>query len=824
MRLLLLVSLLAVQIALRHAAAAGSGAALPARVALSWPVPASRLSGSVAPVAALAPQTPMRLAIGLARRDPAGFDAALRAIGDARDPRYHHYFSAAEVSALFGPNPAAVDAFRSWLASQGLRAAPWTGGTVLDVSGAARDVAAAFGVRLLRYPSASGLAQAQAVPPSAAPAGAAPAFAPDRAPSIPSAFSSLVTTVVGLQGVSTPVAQAMGHDLPRSRAARGLAGGYDPEEIAQAYDFTPLYAAGFHGEHTQAALVEFAPFDPIDVAAYMRHFGHATAIHTMTVDEGTTQRISNVEATLDVELLSAVAPGASINVYNAPNDTTGVGLLDAYSAVASDGNAQVLGLTWDTCEPVAMAIPGLVQAEHALFKQLALQGTTIVSATGDAGAYACSDPPPPRGSAPGLATRPTVSLPASDPYALAVGATDLTIRTGAGVSALGYETAWSCYAAQTTTCPTQGYKGHGSGGGSSTIFSRGDGFGDDLSWQTGPGLGGASAGAARKVPDVAISGSYGLSPEHEYSIYWQHKWTVGSGTSASAIVWAALVLLTDQYLEARGDPDAGWINPTIYQLGAAVQSYPAYHDIVLGDNLLYKAAPGWDFASGWGSPDAWNVVRDVAAYGTPGVAAPTLTPIFTATQSPSAIPTSTATASATPTATPIPVVPCPPTGLGNGSFTHGALSCWRGTGRPASHVVPAPRDPGSRVVQVGGGMGQRASSSLTQTFIVPGSDVKSGLRFELWYAHAVSLCGSSCRPRAPSIALTSPGLKNPATLVVAPARENAWFSVELPVPLCSIKARCAPYRLSLAITVPPQSPGVRVLLYVRKVYLTARMG
>jgi hypothetical protein len=29
-----------------------------------------------------------------------------------------------------------------------------------------------------------------------------------------------------------------------------------------------------------------------------------------------------------------------------------------------------------------------------------------------------------------------------------------------------------------------------------------------------------------------------------------------------------------------------------------------FHDVVAGNNLGYPAAPGWDFATGWGSMDA----------------------------------------------------------------------------------------------------------------------------------------------------------------------------------------------------------------------------
>ena len=48
----------------------------------------------------------------------------------------------------------------------------------------------------------------------------------------------------------------------------------------------------------------------------------------------------------------------------------------------------------------------------------------------------------------------------------------------------------------------------------------------------------------------------------------------------------------------------GYLNPTLYALAAANPPNTLFHDVVRGDNLLYEATPGWDFATGWGSMDA----------------------------------------------------------------------------------------------------------------------------------------------------------------------------------------------------------------------------
>jgi hypothetical protein len=41
------------------------------------------------------------------------------------------------------------------------------------------------------------------------------------------------------------------------------------------------------------------------------------------------------------------------------------------------------------------------------------------------------------------------------------------------------------------------------------------------------------------------------------------------------------------------------------------QAFPAFHDITDGTNLLYSATTGYDLASCLGSPDVYNIARDL---------------------------------------------------------------------------------------------------------------------------------------------------------------------------------------------------------------------
>jgi hypothetical protein len=70
-------------------------------------------------------------------------------------------------------------------------------------------------------------------------------------------------------------------------------------------------------------------------------------------------------------------------------------------------------------------------------------------------------------------------------------------------------------------------------------------------------------------------------------------------------LWAALIATINQKLQGR----VGFVNPQLYALSSTSE---AFHDITVGNNRVsfqqfnnvgYDAGPGWDAASGLGSPN-----------------------------------------------------------------------------------------------------------------------------------------------------------------------------------------------------------------------------
>ncbi|MBV9266922.1 MAG: hypothetical protein JO061_12205, partial [Acidobacteriaceae bacterium] len=137
------------------------------------------------------------------------------------------------------------------------------------------------------------------------------------------------------------------------------------------------------------------------------------------------------------------------------------------------------------------------------------------------------------------------------------------------------------------------------GGGASIAFTK-------PAWQTGPGV---PADGMRDVPDVSLTAA-----SHDGYIIDENGglWTI-AGTSAAAPSFAGMVALIGQ----KTNSWQGCVNPTLYSLAVNQASGGAsvFHDVRTGNNSVpgvtgFKAASGYDQATGLGSVDAGLLVND----------------------------------------------------------------------------------------------------------------------------------------------------------------------------------------------------------------------
>jgi kumamolisin len=174
----------------------------------------------------------------------------------------------------------------------------------------------------------------------------------------------------------------------------------------------------------------------------------------------------------------------------------------------------------------------------------------------------------------------SVSFPASDPWATSVGGTILQVDGNRNRVA---EAVWSD-ASNRSSCKNS----WGSGGGNSTLFKQ-------PSWQNATGVRNQYSRGDRQLPDVAAV-AYGLA------VYFNGQWGAVGGTSAAAPIWAAALALVNEGL-LKQVHTFGYGPQIFYQVTNGSNGGRSYYDVTRGNNLYYPATPGWDFASGLGTPN-----------------------------------------------------------------------------------------------------------------------------------------------------------------------------------------------------------------------------
>jgi len=189
---------------------------------------------------------------------------------------------------------------------------------------------------------------------------------------------------------------------------------YTPPQIAAAYNFP----SGVSGAGETVAIIELGGgYSQSDLARYFHGLGIAPpSVAAVSVDGGSNAPGSDAdgEVMLDIEVVGAVAPGAKIAVYFAPN--TARGLIDAISTAIHDSFHQpsVVSISWgDPEDGPNWTAQARTQIEHILTEG-AILGVTVTVAAGDAG------------SADGANDgKQHVDFPASAPHALGCGGTSL---------------------------------------------------------------------------------------------------------------------------------------------------------------------------------------------------------------------------------------------------------------------------------------------------------------------------------------------------------------------------------------------------------------
>ncbi len=474
-----------------------------------------------------------------------------------------------------GSDPAAVKLVRAFAKEYGLTVAPDSPGPerrTIKLNGSAAAMQRAFGVTLSHNAHDGATYRTR-----------------DGSIMLPAELIGSVEAVLGLdnrpqakphfriQGQAgnrtANAAQAGGFARPHIAAPNAVNTSYTPVQVGALYQFpTGATAAG-----QTIGIVELGGgYKAADLTTYFKSLGQkAPTVTSVSVDGGknspTTANSADGEVMLDIEVSGAVAPGANIVVYFAPN--TDQGFIDAISTAVHDtaNKPSVISISWGGPESswTTQAINALDSAAQAA----AALGITITVAAGDSG------------STDGVSDGANhVDFPASSPHVLSCGGTKLT---GSG-SSIASEVVWNELASNEGA----------TGGGVSNVFPL-------PSWQANSNVPAPpQSGGGRGVPDVCGD----ADPSTGYTVRVDGSDMVIGGTSAVAPLWAGLIALAN----AQNRTTAGFLQPALY----AAKARSAFNDITSGSNGAFDAGPGWDPCTGLGSPNGNRLIGLLSGPGT----------------------------------------------------------------------------------------------------------------------------------------------------------------------------------------------------------------
>ncbi|WFC97024.1 hypothetical protein MBRA1_003691 [Malassezia brasiliensis] len=406
---------------------------------------------------------------------------------------------------------------------------------------------------------------------------------------------------------------------PRAVARRNEAAAtaYDCEMPVYPSCMRRVYATGNYTVQVPAAnrlgVAGFAHEvpDAADLRAYLQHYRpdaanatFATAFASQHANDTYRDLASagRMEANLDVQMAVSQAFPIPVTYYytsgHAPHraawDESGKGnepflRLFAYLLTLPDAELpRVLSLSYADVEAT---VPKAYARRVCMYAALlGLRGVTIVAGSGDEGVGPASAAHCPTGG--GATTQFVPWFPSTCPYVTSVGGTATPptetvadrvrdgFSTGSGFSNYFAQPAWQ-------QSVVQRYVNDSVAPAFRTHF-----------WADG-----------RAYPDVAVVATSLAT--------WMHNATVQtSGTSASAPIFAATVALLNDVRLAANQTYLGFLNPLLYTRLA--QEPGAFYDVQHGSNsgcgtAGFNATPGWDAASGFGSPRFGALQRAVLA-------------------------------------------------------------------------------------------------------------------------------------------------------------------------------------------------------------------
>lgn len=508
--------------------------------------------------------TPLQISVVLGIQNKSALKQLVQNENTSSSSLYGTTITPTQFLATYAPTSAQVQAVVRYLTSQGFTNVQTEPNNLfVTAGGTAAQASAAFDTSINQF-TQNGLT----------------VYANMTTAQVPSSLSGIALAVLGLNNASrmqivpqsqicvagAPCAGGLPICAPGTLAGTPCVGQFfTPQGFQQAYDVrnTPT------GSGTNIAIIAEGNLSGVITdLRYAEAQNNLPQVPVKIVQVGlASPDVSGVdEWDLDSQMSTGMAETVKTLYFYDTTSLTDSDLALAFNRFAAQDVAKAGSASLGECE-LFPYVDGSMLADDEVFLEAAAQGQTMFASSGDTGAscaVAGTNGVPDSGP-------PMVNYPASSPYVVAVGGTDLFVNSDGSYNR---ETAWEA----------------GGGGISQFEYSP--------YWQAIAVP--SNAAGDKGIPDIAMDA--GL--ETGALVYVNKVENIIGGTSVSSPlslgVWARL--------ESARNNKLGFASPNLYSLATGVlQAVPGFHDITVGCNGAYCATPGWDFTTGLGTFDVWDI-------------------------------------------------------------------------------------------------------------------------------------------------------------------------------------------------------------------------
>src|ERR1700683_1436022 len=266
-----------------------------------------------------------------------------------------NYLSVSQFAARYGQSASNIDALTSYLAGFVITTSVYPDDANQVATGTAGDFDKALTIteENVHVPQQAGTG-------GLGPIRAQNVYSPKQAPLLPYRLPSFLTAILGLSDYGpfvSDIAKPSSYNAPQQGGPNacvtlfGLPNGcHLPSDFAKWYDLDPMYAKGAERAGQTLGSVTLAAGDSGAPQYFWHNISHTNRTGPFTVDSidggapGPSALAGSDETDLDIEQSGALAPGANVISYQAPN--TDYGFSDGFFTAASQNVAGTVSTSW----------------------------------------------------------------------------------------------------------------------------------------------------------------------------------------------------------------------------------------------------------------------------------------------------------------------------------------------------------------------------------------------------------------------------------------------------------------------------------------------